>query len=405
MKNLIKVFLIALIIVGCSIEDEIPQKPEMQITSVLPARARIGDIITIKGTNLNLLKNLDFKHREGLYTFGDKVIPNMYFEVWEENEVRVKVPDMSHQKIKLSAGSSEFPLELYGIISLERYVPQGVRQIQVLDEEIAFVHTGRQLIKSTDGYYTWDLVVEYFDNYISSFFFSDEGNAWLAMDDPLRGHGMYISTNGGKNFTHQFPHPDPYSRVRTMRFISPKEGFYVDDRGVAYEYKNGVARDIYDAYPLLKAFPYSKIEFYDLALSNDLVFFSPNFENVLVRLDKGQVSYTEFPERPGIPQIFEEVIYLPTAGRLYKSTDRGETWDIVHHVDDWYPSYLFLSRNEGYAYTDHGGGRSFRTEDGGVTWIAEENQIPSFQLHSMKDFSGSTGLFGNSHNLRKYIAK
>ena len=405
MKNLIKLFLIALILLGCSKEDETPQKPEVQITSVVPARAKIGEIITIKGKNLNLLKNIYFEHREALYTFRDQAIPNMDFEVWEENEIRVKVPAMIHQSIKLTAGKTEFPLELYGIISLDRYVPQGIQQIQVLDENVAYLHTGRQLFKSTDGYYTWDLVVEYFDNYISSFFFSDEGNAWLAMDDPLRGHGLYISTNGGKNFVLQSPHPDSYSRIRTMKFRSRQEGFYVDDEGVAYEYKNGVSRDIYEAYPELKDFPYSKIEFYDLALSDDLVFFSPDMENVLVKLDRGRISYTEFPERPGIPQIFGEVIYLPSHGKLYKSTDRGESWTVVHQAEDWSPAYLFLSRDEGYAYTNFREGRAFRTEDGGVTWIAEENQVPSFQLHSMKDFSGSTGLFGTSQLLRKYIAK
>src|SRR5690606_12635476 len=123
------------------------------ITEVSPAnkKIRIGDTIVLKGDNLGDVKKVGFITIHGKNEAGVTKI--------SDNEIRVIVPKLKAEEIKLSVALNSSNIEkisfnLIGTFELKS--PQMyMGNVEMVSEDIIYIAGGNKLLKSTDGGYTW----------------------------------------------------------------------------------------------------------------------------------------------------------------------------------------------------------------------------------------------------------
>jgi len=74
-------------------------------------------------------------------------------------------------------------------------------------------------------------------------------------------------------------------------------------------------------------------------------------------------------------------------GRMYKTTDGGNTWDVNIEVDEEINAFHFVDENNGYFVGDQG--LIYKTNDGGTNW--EELEIPYEWYTQVKFYSKNVG--------------
>ena len=159
--------LLFLIILGCGSDDslenpEIAEEPPIQysISNISPIRAKIGDTIKLTGTNLNKLEEVFFLHEDRVY-YQDTIKVNSFsFITKNENEITLKIPEVFHEKMLVEfPNTNNYNLEIIGVIPIINDF-EHVRQIQIMDENTAFLKDNGKIYKSTDGFYNWETVYE-----------------------------------------------------------------------------------------------------------------------------------------------------------------------------------------------------------------------------------------------------
>lgn len=386
--------------------DPDPEATVAIVENVNPQRLKIGDTISINGENLKEITRLKFEHEQGMYSSYDKEMLASSFVTHEDDHIEVVIPPAVVENINLVIGSGSYPVELYGFIPLPRRFDNS-RQIQTLDENTAFILTDKRLYKSTDGYYTWSPVIEYIDGYPHTFFFLNENQGWMAYYDPLSGPGLYYTMNGGKDFDLLFQvEEETQSNIRKIHFVHENLGYLIDGSGKVIVIENNEPIDIYEYYPQLNNPEIAPIDIWDLtAVNEDLLFLAPNDREFLVKIENGNVSYSHFDIWPMAPQFFGDTGYLQVNSDIFKSTDRGDTWNKIKTYENYYPRIHFFDEEKGLAFVNYNPEQIFETRDGGETWkdypLPATVQTRAQATETTDFFTGSLGLMGSG--LVKYI--
>ncbi|WP_299399125.1 hypothetical protein [uncultured Gelidibacter sp.] len=377
MKNVIKILLL-LIIFGCSSdnsEDTINPEAEISIDNITPLRVKIGDTITMTGSNLDKLSYVHLIHNDRLLKQNDVKIERFSFISKSNEKITYKVPKLVREDISILIPDidKKYKLNLVGFIQIQNDIT--VRQSQVLTEKIAFINDGNKIYKSIDGFYKWEILVEFSNKNISSFFFLNENIGWIAVMEES-GRNIYSTLDGGKNLSLKYHINDLSNKIldgsdiRKIQFTSQNKGFFKDGNGNIFVADNNSFENVYNHYPNLSSLPFGRIKLSDFnAVSDDLIFLAPNGDPYLIKIDNQSITYSEFDLYPLAPQFFDNIGYVQVNSDIYKTSDLGNSWTKIKTFDNYYPQLHFFNEDVGFAMLNYTPEVFYKTIDGGNSWI------------------------------------
>ena len=377
-------------------------------------KPKIGDTITISGSNLNSIDSLFFRHTKEEYKKYDVKIYSWNFIARDNEHITLQVPTLVHEDITVRDNlHANIKLSLSGIfcVAAPAYLAgagYSAMYVQLMSESVAFKNGGYQLFKSTDGFYNWTQVFESPDWNINSFYFLNLNQCWIGVLDKINNsHSIYYSENGGKDFSLKFKVTDKYngSFILKIQFVTDTKGFFIDNDSNLYITDNNSFKNIFDHYPELSVLTDGKIDIYDFNVVNEnLLFISPNDRRYLIKIENGEVSKYPFEVWPSeAPKFHNNTGFLQVNSDIYKSTDLGNSWVKVKTFENHYPRIHFFNENEGLAFVNYTPEIVYKTTDGGVNW-KQYMTIPKNYGLFRKHFYNKTGLLraGNRGRLFKF---
>ena len=367
----LKFLIFILLVASCSNSDsEGSIESLIKINSISPLRAKIGDTITITGSNLDKLSYVYFKHNYMPEDNNVKIEPYTFISR-SNKKITFKIPKLVHENITIYLPNIDtgYNLDLVGFIPIQN--DMRIVQSQTLTNEIAYLTDGEKIYKSTDGYYNWHSIYTIPEGYdLSSFYYLDENHCWIGVISDITGVSIFYSDNGGADFSLKFNVGHTAGKINKIKFFSLSKGFFVDNNQEMYVSDNTSFLNIYDYYPNLSLLPFGKIEIWDFnALNENLIFLSPNDTHFLIKIDNQNITYSEFYTFPSAPQIFNSIGYTQVESDIYKTTDLGNSWTKIKTFDNYTPDLHFFNENVGFAMVNYTPNVFYKTVNGGNTWI------------------------------------
>lgn len=403
-KNLIKgIFLLIAVSLLPSCSDDgqdLNLSEAIQLDKTKTLKGKIGDIITIKGKNLDKVNTLYFHHADEKLDRYNHTIGSIEFVSKGENEIQVVIPNLRHEDVFIRTLEGEtINLKIHGLIPTA-YKLGRIRYVKIFDDKTAVVSTDTKIFKSTDGYFNWELLYEIHDGLtISSTFFLDESNCWIGVQGRLS--ALYYSSNGGRDFDKQFTTSSTtFSKIiRNIQFTSITQGFFSNYDNEVFKVDGNSFTNIYEYFPDLNNDLDGKIEFFQFnSPKENLLFLSPNNQTKLVRIENDQVSYNGFNTYPGRPQMFSNIGYLLVNGEIFKTNDTGISWSKLETTPFDNPTLYFLDENYGYAFLRYPEYEMYRTTDGAKTWQSIF-KLPSQHAMGVADFTKTNSLFSSAQGI------
>lgn len=408
-KYILKISILLFLISCEKPDDEISAKEsKFTIDKIFPLKAVIGDTITIEGSNLENLQFVVFTHNVGRFGANNIRIDKYRFLYRSNEKIQVIIPLLKHDDVSiLIQGGTLYPLELVGIIPIDNNF-HAIRGIQVLSEKVAYLREDNTIYKSSDGFYTWQLVYKAPEGSgITSFYFLDEVHCWVGMTGPTFNVTLHYSKNGGADFNFMFEIPKGINSygagyIRRIQFTSPTKGYLADIQTNIFVVEDFEHQNIYDKYPELHSLPFGKIELWDFSIINEkFIFLTPNDSHYLIRMENGNISYSEFPSSwPNPPMLFDNVGYLESDD-VYKTTDSGNSWNKIDSFGKKGYFLKFLNNLEGLSFER---GEIYMTSDGAISWKKIHTMFTHHGDADYTDFTSNNGLIASSRGrLLKYV--
>lgn len=399
-----------LIFISCSknnSEDDIESQNKVIVNTISPLKAKIGDTLTINGSNLNNLKYVLFKHDMSEYAnYSIKVEPKAFISKSNE-KITLKVPQLVHEDISIVIPTvNTIALDLVGFIPII-YSFEKISQIYLVDQNTAFLMDNRKIYKSTDGFYHWETVYESpAESGISCIYYLNESDCWIGMYNNPKGISIHYSENGGVNFSLKYQISDLSSgnQINKIHFSSLSKGFFVDNNQEMYVSDNNSWENIYDYYPNLNLLPFGKIEIWDFnAINEDLIFLTANRDPYLIKIENQNITYSEFDISPSLsPLLYGNTGYVQVNSDIFKTTDLGNSWTKIKTFENHYPRIEFLNNLQGLAFVNYTPAEIYSTNDGGVSW-EKRLTLPQYHDAHYRDFTDINGLIGSANGrLWKY---
>jgi len=412
MKNNIIICLF-IAIVGCSTNDtaddtEPSNGPE--VLNVLPAKVKIGDTIGITGNNLDVLTRIAIFNEKLTHSNEHPfIVEKNHFITHTENEITLKIPWLNHEEVTIDFKNpyvNNWNLELTGIIPI-RHEFTKIQEINVVNEDLAYLINDFNVYKSEDGFYNWASI---FEGQVTAIHFINETTGWISTSSWEGTANFYRTENGGDSFdlVHSFNLPS----VRKIHFTSGSQGYFVSSEREPQMYKieNDSFRSIFDVYPNLneQGLTYPQIWDFTIGKNNQMFLLTSWPLDPLIKIDNQNITLNQF-EAPLIepPQILNNTGYILTEKDLYKSSSQGDSWVKISSFKN-YPQYVqFINEQIGFAYIrkNPDSPNLLQTTDGGLSWTTYY-EFPGFGTGhyqgGVQDFSTSNGLIGGGRSLFKY---
>jgi hypothetical protein len=414
MKNVF-ILLLLVIVISCAGDSETEvTKPDntVIVDKVTPTKLKIGDTITITGSNLDKVNIIGFMHKNNKYINYDLRIESPYFISKTSDKIKVLVPKMYHENISMGVGTRETELNLVGFIPVLNGLPFGnsIKQIKILDDNTAFLLTENKIYKSSDGFYTWNLVYQLDNGYLNSFDCLDQLHFWIGISKNTGVPSIHYSEDGGNTFKLKFQ-LENNMYVKKIQFTSLTKGFFVDSNQMMYVIENNSFKNVFDYYPELGLSSGGKFEIYSFqAINENLIALQPNSYNFskIVMIDKQKITFSESfsPNNAVYYFRFLGSNGFVTAGlSLFSSNDLGNSWTKVIEFDKDFQGVNFFSSKIGFVYKlDKNGYQLYMTKDGGLSW-KKQVYMSNVQVgYGETAFNENVGIQANSGGLIwKYI--
>ncbi|MFH6768148.1 YCF48-related protein [Gaetbulibacter aquiaggeris] len=259
--------------------------------------------------------------------------------------------------------------------------------IHFQDSNIGYATGARgRIIKTTDGGNTW---VSHSENYndFNDLKIFDNGTGFARS-----GINYYKTTDFGDN----------WSYISSVNHFTYCSGFYFVNENIGYSIGGGTNSPSGDVFKTTDGGnTWSQLNIYvDEGLSSvffideNVGFISGGFnqKKVMKTINGGstwtQVESISFGQ---IQFINNQIGYAHRVGysngRMYKTTDGGNTWNISIEVDEEINAFHFVNENNGYFVGDQG--LIYKTNDGGTNW--EELEIPYEWYTKVNFYSKNVG--------------
>jgi ELWxxDGT repeat protein len=247
--------------------------------------------------------------------------------------------------------------------------------IYFVNEQLGFITSDYgHIIKTIDGGITWNLVskLEY-DISIDDIIFLDENNGYV-----LTSIYLYETIDGGANWTRS-QKDDAYESLKGFDVTSDGGEKWMVGHGASCCIGNNTGSVIYKqasnspwetiSYLGVDSQGFSEVYFNE---SKGLVFSQFSSGKTL---DGGITWQQIYPPETNIIQVEVEndIVYLLGQDNIYKSTDFGDTWDILS-ASIYFRKLYFVNSLIIYAIAQERG--VFKSVDGGLTWLETGSSMP-----------------------------
>ncbi|UCE94806.1 MAG: hypothetical protein JSV73_05930 [Flavobacteriaceae bacterium] len=371
---------ILFLLTACNSEDSMESNSTIErltIGNISPSRARVGEIVTVNGTRMDLIQKITFFNELQVGGEFDHQIQmtKSGFMTQTEEEISFVVPYFYHDKMMIDFHNTDNTVKE---LELKGWIPtlhdfESINLIEAPSNKVGFLHDGNNVYRSVDGFLSWDSVFES-SNYVGHIFFIDELTGWIVEKD-FRNIKFHLTEDGGSSFNLHFEMILDYSSgIRNVEFVSRNKGFIVDGEQNMYVFENGEVKDLMDYYPEFDAdeFDGEGIDNFRV-LDENTLFLDPYGagNSTMYKLSNGRLKDLGFENHLTFPQIIEEIGYcMGSNNKLYKSFDGGDSWSELVVFEGPYSSVHFLDKNHGFVKTgrEDDKAKQLETIDGGLTW-------------------------------------
>lgn len=294
--------------------------------------------------------------------------------------------------MKLNRWYCTFLLQLVVFFSYGQWedlspLPNGpIENVWAIDDQIAYVSSLDQILKTTDGGQNWTVVYKNEVAFLRDLYFFDAMKG-IAVGGGLDGRYRIIqTTNGGRTWEEQilFRSIIADDGFRALDFIDENVGYAVGHAGRYVKTTDGGQSWAELQLPVTD--PLADIDFIDsqngfvLTLGEELLVTNDggatwNKYNTIFNNYRSQIFF--FTPNMGYHNGF---------GVLRKTIDGGKTWEELEWPVGGY-TYYFTDPDIGYCGTTDG--EIYKTIDGGFTWYLQKFEIPDvFEIHFPSDQIG-----------------
>jgi photosystem II stability/assembly factor-like uncharacterized protein len=395
--------------------------PNVNVVKTFFTSSLIGHAVSSNGI---ILKTID--GGENWYSTKDdsNTSPSNYFTVYFINE-NIGFATRAHSDIYKTTDAGETWIEISSIT-------EAVYDLYFLDENNGFI-TGEHgaTFKTNDGGNTWTSILfqngYVYNTSMYGIYFQDNnigyaigargriikttdgGNNWVSHSDNYNDFNdlkIFDSGTGfarsGNNYYKTTDFGDNWSYISSANHYTYCSGFYFVNENIGYSIGGGTNSISGDVFKTTDGGnTWNQLNIYvDEGLSSvffideNVGFISGGFNQrkVMKTVDGGinwtQVSNQEFGQ---IQFINNQVGYGNrigySNGRMYKTTDGGNTWNLNIEVDEEINAFHFVDENNGYFVGDQG--LIYKTNDGGTNW--EELEIPYEWYTQVNFYSKNVG--------------
>ena len=385
MKRLLVVFITFCIFGSCS-DDSIQENNTVErltIGSISPSRVRIGEIVTVNGTRMDLIDKIilfNEEQEDSLYDYPWEIWSN-HFESQSESEISFKMRSFFQDNVMVEFQNVDKTIKKIELIG---WIPtlhdfSSIKLVETPSSEVGFLYDGNKVYISEDGFLNWNSIFES-SNPISNIHFIDESTGWIVEEDYTNDKSkFYLTEDGGSSFNLDFEIiMDGW--IFNMEFVSKNKGFVVDTKQNMYVYENGKVIDFVDYYPEFDPAKIGGLGIFDFRIldENNLFIVPTDGDSNMQKLSNGQMIDLKFRYNQNLPQFIEETGYcLGDNNKLYKSLDRGDSWSEIMVFEGPYSTVHFLDKNHGFVKTGwrDNDAEQLETIDGGLNWKKSEIEL------------------------------
>ncbi|SHG75680.1 IPT/TIG domain-containing protein [Flavobacterium fluvii] len=362
-----KIFFLLLLgsLFSCSSEtDKIIISSTKYVTKAYPEKARIWDTITIEGNYLKSISQIRINNRF--------VVPIEQ----QENSIKFVIPPTIHnQKVNVEVliGLSpvgRFSLDLIGTFPLETNFlvsDENLRCIKMVSKDIAFVIADSKLCKTIDGGYNWTLIKDFKESNLSSIFFINENQGWVATYRNSE-NIVHYTNDGGKSFNPVFEKTIVSQYIKEIYFSSPNRGYLLTSNGRIYETNDNSNFDLKYEFP--NSGNIRPPMFSYLSVFNNTLIASSYEAFTIIKKKNNFFDYTSFnKEVTNIQLIDENQAYAIIGNQLYFTEDINTNWNKTS--DKLIGNFYFISKNNGigtFSNPINNYEMILQTYDGGKNW-------------------------------------
>lgn len=245
--------------------------------------------------------------------------------------------------------------------------------IDKINNTIVISGTLGLIYKSTDNGNTWSsLTVSLHKGYLQGLYaFSMSGKVWAVGE--AAPYSVLYSSNGGNTWSNNFGGART-ENLRDVNFLNENTGYMCGEGGAVLRTSNGGLN--WTSFPPLTIQAANCISIID----NNNVIIGCNNGKILVSTDAGlsfSLKNLNASNTSPINQfsfIDANTGWAVSGSKIYKSTDKGASWNLQYSHTTTLLSIDMCDLNTGYAcgYS----GSLFKTTNGGVNWIQKPSQIP-----------------------------
>lgn len=330
--NLLVYLTLSNLFISCSKDSE-----KQTLVNQSSLEVRIGDIVTLTGSNLSEIQNLYFFSED--VDYGAQKIDDYRFISQTDDEIQFKFPRVNSENYMVRIAGKNIPVKVKGFIPLGLFDAETdplEKEIVIIDDKTAFITLNDQLYLLYDNYYSMKPLA----NSIADYGSLRNGDSWYitkSQDHPTLYKAFYkkaseVDYSKVNEFTFPGLNPDSERFLITEEMeILAKTRQY--NEGLTYYIKGDEVIYLEDK---IKDLPdisnESQYEIYDFELlSNGEVFCHLNYSGNHMVLNLNTESSRFLKYFSDEINFYNSNLVQFTNDKVFLSSDYGHSWDNNNH--------------------------------------------------------------------------
>lgn len=366
MKINYSLLILTILFLNCT-KDNVEEKTVIE--SISSKNTFIGDTLTIRGQNINLINSISIEQYKKDNSFYN---PNIISRT--NTEIKFVIPELYDESIRIYTGENNptFDVEVHGYIPYSRRSYEddnpfrNMKITQLVNDDVAFfipestffISQIGGLVRFTENYDKPE-VLNFFNNMevVDCHFFSKD-KGWIIVINMTVGglidnYHFYYTEDGGKTVTLKntvsgIKFKNEY--ISNVTYVDENLGYISTSRFGYYRVNGTEIENINTIYPeLTTKYNYADGEFENLkVLDNGVVLLYNSYDNAnnknIIRIENN--TFTNFITENSAQNItfFKNKGFYNTNNKIFESNDYGLSWRQSTTSSDWSSNseYQFL---------------------------------------------------------------